>query len=227
MLKKLKYFLPLFAMVLILFGVSGCNQGVSLLKNQVSDIRYDYYEGETANWYFSFSSGLREEPYVLDGFSKSKVEFGIITISPKKGTVYKGLSYTVNIDGVEYSGDFERSPFNETFAGDIEKRAASGAEIFVTISDGGSTEIANLTCVTADFAIDSNDALELALAEAESELEVFCKKGSVEVYVKIVADISHTLADKFWIVLFLSESGEEISIIINPMTGKCEVKSIL
>lgn len=226
MLKKLKYLLPALAVVVVLFLFSGCDQGVGALKKQVSDMRYDYYEGETASWYFSFSSGLREDPYVLDGLSKPKVEFGIVTVSPKKGTVYKGLSYTVNIDGVEFSGDFERSPFNETFAGDIEKRAADGAEIFVTITDGSSTEIANLTSVTANFAIDANDALELAIAEAESELEKLCKKGSVEVYVKIVADVSHTLSDKFWIVLFLSETGDEISIIINPTTGNCEAKSL-
>lgn len=226
MLRKFKYLLPVLTMIVIPFLFSGCGHGVGTLKNHVSDIRYDYYEGETANWYFSFSSGLREEPYVLDGASKPKVEFGIVTVSPKKGTVYKGLSYTVNIDGVEYSGDFERSPFNETFAGDIEKRAANGAEIFVTVTDGSTIEIANLTCISANFAIGANDALELAIIEAESELEELCKKGRVEVYVKIVADITHTLSDKFWIVLFLSETGDEISIIINPTTGKCEAKNL-
>lgn len=101
----------------------GCSQDpFKECQNKISDERENYFEGETQNYYVSFSSGMRESPYVLNGKSEPCVEFGVVTIKPKGEFKVESLTYCVCVDNDEYSGEFEQSPFDDSYAGDISKK---------------------------------------------------------------------------------------------------------
>ncbi len=214
---------------LLFFGLmfSGCSSDMlSISKGKISDVRNNYFQGQTDNWYVSFSSGVRESPYVLDGVSRDKVEFGVVTIMPKNAQKQKSFTYIVGVNDLEYSGEFEACPFDESYAGDIAKQVADDAVIFVTITDGGKEEVANMTCVSCGFAVSAEKALEFAVNEVGTELQELKKNQDFEVYIKIVADITQVVEGKYWFVMFLCESGDSINVLINPTTGECEIKKI-
>jgi len=226
-MKKRIIFSVLCGLLCFGFLFYGCSNSVlALSQSRVSDIRSNYFQGQTDEWYVSFSSGLRESPYVLDGVCENTVEFGVVTIMPKTSKNETSLTYTVSINDLEYSGEFEASPFDDSYAGDICTKVNDTDVIFITISDGGSSEIANMTCASCDFTITAEQALELAVDEVETDLKDMCGSEGFEVYVKIVADITQAISDKYWFVMFLCESGDTISVLINPATGECEIKKV-
>lgn len=226
-MRKNFIFCLLVAIISVGLVFSGCSADIlSECKNKVSDVRNSYFQGQTNSYFVSFSSGTRESPYVLDGKSGEKVEFGVVTIKPKQSDKEKMLTYIVQIDDKEYSGEFERSPFDDTYAGDIGKEILSSATIYVKINDGETEEIAQLECVSDKFEIDATKALELALAQVQTKVEQIANHKDYEIYIKIVADITQVVPEKYWLVMFLCECGESVSVIINPTNGNCEVKSV-
>ncbi len=224
--KKLVFYALSVTLCFCLLFTACSNDLLSVCKSRVSDIRYNYFQGETENYYVSFSSGLRESPYKLDGKSESKVEFGVVTIMPKEKQETKCLSYTVTIDDANFSGEFENSPFDDSYAGDIGKKVEDGSKISVKISDGENEETAELKCLSCDFKVTANQALEIAFSEVQAKVVDIAKHQNFEVYVKIVADIKQVAENKYWLVVFSCECGENVSVIITTDTGKCEVKTV-
>lgn len=225
-MKKFAFLLLSFCFC-FLFVFGGCsNNLLSECQKHISDERQNYFWGESDNFYVSFSSGTRESPYALDGIPNKSVEFGIITISPKKHKATQKLAYELNVNNQKFSGEFEQSPFDDTYASDINKMVDSNATVVVSITDGGTTEQATLECVSKNFNITSQNALEIALEQVKNELQEFSSKQNFEIHLKIVADINQNVSDKFWLVMFLGEDGKNITVLINPTTGECETKKV-
>lgn len=223
-MKKISYVLVSFCLI---FLFSACSNDIlKEYEPYVSDMRENYFHGQTDSFYVSFCSGVRESPYNLDGQSKDKVQFGIVTVVPKKSGPTQGLKYVVSIDNEDFSGEFEQSPFDDSYAGDINKKISDDSTIFVSINDGGKVETAQLKCLTSDFNITSSDALKIALNEVQNEVKSLKSAKNFEIYVKLVTDITQKIDEKFWIVMFLDKDGNSISVLINPSSGECEVKKV-
>ena len=216
-------FLAVFMCAGLVLG--GC-QASSLenYKNQVSDIRENYFAGQSDNFYASFTSGMRESPYAFDGISEEKVEFGVLTIQPKQTLESTMLGYTISIDDQKYSGFFEESPFDNSYSADIEQMVDDSASITITITDGQNEESISLECISCDFEISAENALDLAYNELQEDLQALCQDKGYEVYVKIVADLTQNVQDKYWLVLFYCECGDSISAIISTTDGTCLAK---
>ncbi len=224
-MKKFAY-LTLALSFCFLFAFSACSGNLlEETKKHISDERDNYFYGESNNFYVAFSSGVRESPYVLDGKANKTVEFGVLTIVTKKRQTTQSLTYKISVDNENFEGNFEQSPFDDSYAADISTKVCDDATILVTISDGGQTDTATLDCLSKKFNINSQKALELALNEIQNEFFASSKQN-YEVHIKIVADISNIISDKFWLVMFLCEDGKSLSVLINPMTGECETKKV-
>ena len=227
MVKKIKLcFYAFFVCGVFLFLFSACSQNIlKECENKISDERENYFEGQTQNYYVSFSSGMRESPYVLNGKSENCVEFGIVTIKPKTFNGEEMLNYEIYVDNDEFCGEFEKSPFDDTYGADLGKKVDNNAVIIVKINNGNSEEVAEMTNAVNSFKISSHKALEIALNElGEKYYEL--RKKDFEIYIKIVADITNKMPDKFYLVMFLDESGNSLSVIVNPKTGECEIKKL-
>lgn len=216
-------FLGVCMCVALVFG--GCQvSSLENYKNQVSDIRENYFAGKSDNFYASFTSGMRESPYSFDGKSEEKVEFGVLTIAPKQALANTMLGYTISIDDQKYSGFFEESPFDNSYSADIEQKVDDSAKITLTVTDGQKEENITLECVSCNFQINAENALDLAYNELKEDLQTLCQDKGYEVYVKIVADLTQNVQDKYWLVLFCCECGDSISAIISTTDGTCLAK---
>lgn len=217
-----------FSLVLTFFCLFffGCSKMVlEECQEKISDERMNYFEGETQDYFVSFSSGVRESPYYLDGKSEQKVEFGVVTIKPKNSEQTKYITYNVCVNNDEFVGEFEKSPFDDTYAGDISKRVFDDDVLLIKLNDGEKEQTASMTNVSSKFKINSKKALEIALEELKPEYQAM-KDKNFEIYIKIVADITRKIDEKYYLVMFFAEDGKSLNVVINPMTGECEIKKI-
>ncbi len=227
MQKVLKnYVCAFFVLAVFVFLFSGCNKSIlDECQSKISDERQSYFEGETENYYVSFSSGKRESPYVLDGNSGEKVEFGVVTIKPKNTFIPQSITYNVCVNNDEFKGEFEQSPFDDTFAGDINKLVCDDDVLLIKINNGSGEEVANMQSVTKNFKVKSQKALLIALNELEDKFSSF-KNKDFEIYIKIVADITNNIKDKFYLVMFLDCEKNTLNVVVNPYSGECEIKKV-
>ena len=207
----------------------GCSQTVlNYAENNISEVRHNIFEGETENYYITFSSGQREEPYLLNGVSEDKVSFGVVSVLPKAGVEIKSASFVVNVNDTKHSGELEASPFDDTFAADIEKSVSEADELSIEITCKGQTQTAEMVCISCDFSIKSDKALEIAVDELSAELATLTDNGNIamEVYIKIITDADKTIGAHFWFVSFINSEGAELSIIVAPDSGEIIAKKL-
>lgn len=208
-----------FLIVVMMCATLFCACDTDLTKTYIShiaDIRTTFFEGQTENFIVTLTTGQRESPYVLDGIANPLMDFGILTIYPKSTVQNSSFTYCIEIAGEAKEGEFEKSPYDSSFAADIERQVPENAEIFVYIKDGATVEISKLECVSCRFAIDSNKAVKIAIESEKQSLTEFLQNSNYEIYVKVVADNSGEIGEKFWYVMFLREDGKEYAFIIDP-----------
>lgn len=204
----------------------GCSQDVlKQCQPKISDERQNYFEGESQNYYVSFSSGIRESPYILNGKSEQKVEFGVVTIKPKNFVGDESITYNVCANNDEYIGEFERSPYDDTYAGDINKKVDDDCVLVIKINNGSGEEQAVMTNISKTFKINSQEALLIAINGARDSFSSF-KQKDFEIYIKIVADFTNKITEKYYLIMFLDVDGNSINVIVNPITCECEIKKL-
>ena len=223
-MKKIFYMLAIVFVVPFIF--CSCGQNIhQKCKNNLADLRYNYFEAETENWAVSLTSGMRESPYNIDGISSDLVEFTIVTIVPKTSKINIGYAYQVDINEESFEGQFEKSPYDDSYAVDLGVKVEDEDEIYVYINDGQSSEVAKLECISKNFQLTAEDALFLAVDNATTEINTNLK-NNFEVYVKIITDVNKQFNDKFWYVLFVDEEDNEITVILDPNSGEIILKKV-
>lgn len=217
-------FLALIFLSTVVF--SACDTDLTkTYKSHLADFRNTFFEGKTENFAVTLTTGLREEPYNLDGFLNPLVDFGILTIYPSLNVENASFKFCIEIDGNAVEGDFEKSPFDSSFAADIKKQCNEGSEIFVYIKDGQVVEVCKMNCVTSAFAIDAEKAVLLAIEDGGAELVDFLKGTNFAIYVKVIVDLNNDLSEKFWYIMFLREDKKEYVIILDPNSSKILTKN--
>ena len=165
-------------------------------------------------------SGLREEPYVADGIKGDLVEFCILSIVPAMGFDAQAVEYTAEINKQAYSGVFERSPFDRSFASDLKTSLNESDEIFVYLILNGETEITKLDCISSTFEVKNTQALDIAIqhfAKEEGVLDKF-RKG-IEGQCKIIST-DKNLGIYFWYVCFFNAQNDRVAVVIDPKSGE-------
>ena len=216
----------LFGLVMVF---SGCTQTtLDYAERNISEVRHNIFEGATADYFVTFSSGQREQPYIIDGKSETKTNFGIISVLPRGALNPVSLEFSMTINAKFYTGQFERSPFDDTFAFDIGVTASDADDISVTIKRNADEQSADLSCISQAFSVKSDKALEIAVSEFETELKTLTDDGNIsaEVYIKIISDADKTIGQYFWFVSFINSELAELSAIIDPMSGEVIAKKL-
>lgn len=216
-----KYFCAsLVLAVVILF--SGCGQAslAEVAKNSISELHMNYFSGSTQNFKLSMWSGLREEPYTIDGVKNDLVQFCVLNIVPAVGFDAQAVEYTAEINGQAVSGVFERSPFDKSFASDLKLSLADNDEIFVYLILNGETEIARMECISQNFSVTNSQAIDIAVAHfSQNSATVERFLGDIEGYCQIVST-DKALEIYFWYVSFVNSKNERIAVIVDPSTGE-------
>jgi len=223
--KRLSFFMVLSVFMFSILFVGCGSDDLKYFSQKVSDQRMNYFQGETTDYFVSFSSGVRESPYLLDGKVGDKVDFGIILIKPKNSFQIESITYDIFINNEQFVGEFEKSPFDDTYAGDINKKVLDDDVVVVKINNGSGEQEAILSSVSKDFKVDSFKALKIAIDEL-GENKTKLKEQNFEIYIKLFQDITNKIQDKYWIVTFLCEDSQSFNVLINPTTGECEQKKL-
>jgi len=227
-MKKIFYLATIVTLILSTVFLSACGGStMDIAKQNLSEVRYNVFSGQNDTWTASFMSGKRENPYIVNGKSESKTDFGLLTITFKGADTPLNASYKLTIDNVEKSGDLEYNQYENNFMVDINQIVNDDAVIKVFITVGNTTTSADLVCNSKDFEISWQTALNIAVPELENKIKENTSNGKLkgELYIKIITDLNGDFDDYFWYVYLYTTNGDTYGVIINPITGEVLAQS--
>lgn len=209
---------------LIFVGCSNSNKKTAdYIGNHIIESRNNIYMGQDDNYYATFCSGEREEPYDLDGVVNEKVPFGIITLSRHDNSKLSNDEYmfTITINGESSSGTITKSPYDNTYSADIEKSVDDNAEIALEVNINGSAFSQNLYNESKNFEISQEKAIEIASKELSSALKSMSSNDkTAEAMIKILKDYSGETNRYFWYVGLVGSDGKTAGVLIDAHTGE-------
>ena len=223
MKKIFLYLVPICFCFSLLCYMSGCSKKIEeVFKENLSELHNNYFVGQTENFNISLWSGIREEPYEMDGIKQNTTDFCILNVVPKnKGTETYGLSYTIEINEETQNGEFEKSPYDSSLASDLKIKINDDDSIFVYLVYNAQTEIGKMTCISKDFSISQQQALDIAISNMQNELLELTDNNSesIEAYCKIIST-DKNLGVYFWFIDVVNKEGSHISLVIDTTTGE-------
>ena len=134
----------------------GCKDNLNLvIQENLSEVRYNYFCSNNEKINVKLTSGFREDPYILNGISENKKEFGVITAKFLVNIENKNVSpsFVITINGMDFDGSFELNPFDQTYVEDIETFVLNDAIIFIKITWNDFIFESELKSVTNNFNI--------------------------------------------------------------------------
>jgi len=223
--KKLRAFIFLFSVFLslsvaLLFtGCIGCNEPLDRLFAQVSELRENIFIGESDNFSIKIITGLREDPFLMDGHAGITRDFTLITITPKNENSDSSYSFNTTINGTNFRGEFLAHPFNITLSADLNIRANQNEIIVTIINSGGTEENISTKSVVTEQMIDSTKALEIAQNKLKNSLETFKSGGELkaEIYIRLLANPIDNSGGFYWYVAFIGTCGTIFAVLICPI----------
>ena len=222
-MKKIS-FVVLAVMMIGCAMLSGCGLNVkSDVLNNLSDVRYFVFVGQSDGVVANLMCGMRENPYSYDGKSNKKTEFGVITVF-FKNRPSEDLHYSLSVGKSSYAGVLEENPYNHSFMADIQK-IVDGEGVYLTIE--GVVDGMQLMPESKDWAVQYDKALDIAYEVLEEKLMGLysSRRFCGECYLKIVLDQSSIDNPYYWCFMYVGQNGESGSVIIDVNSGEVLTKS--
>ena len=222
-----KFFLLIFICPLFLFGCNNANLK-AIVNEKLSEVRFNLFSASSDEINIKFTSGFREDPYILNGKSENKKEFGVITVKFLKSLPNTNASpnFVITIEDMDFDGVFELNPFDQTYVQDIETFVLDDSNVTIKIMFGELNFETSLKNVSKEFSINHKDALNIFIKEFEKDINLLLKNGKdFEVYVKIISDPNFSLDKNYFYVCLISNSGISFSLIIDPLSGQILAKN--
>ena len=201
--------------ITFIFGCSTVNLTDHSLSS-ISEYRKNLFVGKTGNILATYTTGQREQEYIMDGKKTPLTDFGVLTLTFSE-MLEKAPEFKLTINGFCYENVLELNPYDGTYVFDTETQNDDSAQIELYLKDFDQT--IKLVCVSSSWSSTYQDAISIFSQKYQKELDSHSKSGILngEVYVKIVSS-SKTLDNIYWYVLCVCESGEMYSALIDPNT---------
>ena len=227
MKKKITIF-TLLALCLLTF--SACGKSSVNLNDYLIEKRENLFTANDNLYSVSFSTGMRETDYNLDGIVNEQVPFGILTLTRNDNLPLANDTYTylVTINEQSYSGFLEKDNSN-SYSADLEVNTTKDATINVQVSFTGYSFNKDLENTSNGFQVDCNTALKVAQQELNENVSNLLKDKNVhiEVIMKIMKDHSvEDLKNYYWYVGIISTNGETLGILIDANNGSVIAKKV-
>lgn len=228
-MNKLFKILSLFVFSFCMLIFSSCKINLNeTLSLSLSEVRYNLFSASNEKVNVKFTSGFREDPYVLNGKSENKKEFGILVVKFLTETPPSSAlpSFVISINSMDFDGDFELNPFDQTYVQDIETFVLDDSKIVVKIVFGDFIYESELKSISNSFNINHKQALNIFTKQFQVKIEDYIKNNiSFEIYVKIIDDPSLQIDKNYFYVALITNTGENLSVIIDPMSSKILAKN--
>lgn len=212
-------FATIIVLIFCCFLFVGCSENLSnLVKENMSDLRINYFEGETELFYADLSCGYREQNFVYDGVSTPKTECGVLSVEFKKTYSYLSICVNLEIDGDTKEYVMLKSPFENKYMVDIEKIVNEKNTIILSLKN--QDDYCDLINVSKDWKIQYEDALNIGIEAFKEELKNEYSNGkfNAEGYLKVVS--KNGFDQKFWYFSFITTKNVSKSMLINVNSGK-------
>ena len=226
---KKKY--VIIAILLIgLFCFTGCGKSKIDLNNYLIEQRTTLFTGSDKLYTVSYSGGMREENYSLDGKVNKLIPFGVITLTRTDGEplAKDNYTYTVKINDQEYTGSLQEAN-STSYCADLQINAPTDATIDVTINFTGYIFNSQLANTSNKFKTNLNGAIKIANSELQENLTQMLKDKSnqIEVVTKIIKDYTNSEVESYyWYVGIVSTNGQTLGLLIDANTGSVIAKKI-
>ena len=183
----------------------------------LSEYRKNLFVAKTGLFTATFTSGEREENYVMDGIKTKLVDFGVLTVKFNSDLHDETPQFELKIDSKTFSGELERNPYDGSFVYDTLCQVEDGASIELYLVDLDKKE--KLVCVSNLWSADYKEAVNIFSQKYSKELSNHTKSGKLqgEVYVKIVAT-DKNMDNIYWYVLCVCPNGDIYASLIDPNT---------
>lgn len=200
-------------------ALCGCgNSNLHKYENNISELREYLFAAENADYKITAISGVRENPYVLDGVSQQKQDFTVITVTPTVFAPEKTYRYRMTVGDATYEGDLLPHPFAQSLSVDVP--VATTSEFALTVSDGAEQNFAMQSAVSGEL-IGAEKAFTIALDKLKNEIKRFRNKGKLnaEIYVRLLENPIDGSGGYYWYVAFVGEEKETVAILLRGDTG--------
>ena len=206
--------------------LSACTNDIQeYLRSHVSENCDTYFVGETNDFYVDLFSGVREKTYKLDGVSTELIPYTIVSAKCKTDLDVKELQYCVEIDGKTYEGAFSQNPYDGDLEADLGITTSATQNVYVYLKFDNTTEVATLKCVSKDFLVSPDTALDIAVDEIIGNNIDFATDKNYECFVQVLnKDEANHLY--FWLINVVSSDGDIYTIIVDVGTGKVLAKKL-
>ncbi len=203
-----KYLILLMSIALL----CGCSPQRTAINN-ITEVCYAYWNGGNEQVDISLSTGKREDPYIQDGHVGNLVDFTLLCFT-LLDEVELDPNCTIIIDQKEYNIELQKSPFNNSYACDLQVVTDKNAIVGVKFDlDGNSHSIA-LENLSQNFSVSYLDAIDIFFAQFDTK----CSQDGWELCCKVIASPIHSNMH-FWYVRVLFESGKDCVCVIDTETG--------
>lgn len=217
--KNLRICVVFAALLLVWQSFCGCS-GSNLDKyaESISELREHLFAAESAEYKITAISGIREDPYALDGESKDKREFTVLTVTPAHFAADSTYRYRVQIGEQTFEGDLMPHPFARSLSADIPVAAKEAFSVCVACNGEQTLELAD---APVGDNIGAEKALTIALDKLKNELKRFRSKGKLhaEIYVRLMENPIDGNGGYFWYVAFVGENKDTVAILLKSDTG--------
>lgn len=185
------------------------------MKN-VSERRSAYYSASDGEMTVTAVSGVREDPYTLDGSVGGLKPFTLITVVPTKFDVDAVYTYKAVTSDGEYSGTLAVHPFAASFSAEFDAETAEDA-FAVTVCCGEIETEYRLTSLVTDEMMTYDKAIDAAVSELEPS-------GSYEIRARLIKNPLEPSTGICWHITIYSQSGEDCGVLLDPVTAKVLAK---
>lgn len=191
----------LVSVVILLSLISGCATNNKIIKNNVSEIRLNEWEYSSEEYYISFSSGKREDPYIIDGEKGKMIDYGIVKL------VFYDIEnndkidkFLLIIDDREYSIILEQNPFDNSLMGDIKYCPSKKASVKVNFVYDEKIINNELKEFIEYMPISNQKALKIFLETYKNKINKDNLKG--EIHITILENVKFNKTIKYWYIAY-------------------------
>lgn len=183
----------------------------------LSEYRKNLFVAKTGLFTATFTSGEREEDYIMDGTKTKLVDFGVLTVKFNSELGNDIPQFELKINNKIFADNLERNPYDGSFVYDTLCQVDDNASIELYLVDLDQRE--KLVCVSSTWSADYKEAIDIFSQKYSKELASHTTDGKLqgEVYVKIVST-DKNMDNIYWYVLCVCKNGDMYASLIDPNT---------
>lgn len=205
----------------VAFSAAGCKSALAKREPNLSELRDELMKAEGERMSAELISGVREQPFVIDGAPGEKCDFTVITVSPNGFSETAEFDYILEFGGTTAEGELSRHPLRDTFSAELGIRVRGSATLTVIGPDDYRESFALRSAIGPDD-ISAADALEIAENRLKGRIKELTSGGSLraEVYLRFLDNPITTDGGYYWYVAYVPSEYEVYAVLIDPATGE-------